>query len=115
MQPIVIALLGAGSRSFGPETVRDVLLSETLGPRRVELRLMDIVADNLSDIGRYTKSLVEKLGRNAEVSTTTALETALERAQFVVRGRGRTQPLLGARRPYSAQIRFPPGLCREWR
>ena len=39
MQPIVIALLGAGSRSFGPETVRDVLLSETLGPRRVELRL----------------------------------------------------------------------------
>ena len=84
MQPIVIALLGAGSRSFGPETVRDVLLSETLGPRRVELRLMDIVADNLSDIGRYAKSLVEKLGRNAEVSTTTALETALERAQFVV-------------------------------
>src|SRR5207244_3060644 len=46
MQPIVIALLGAGSRSFGPETVRDVLLSEALGPRRVELRLMDIVADN---------------------------------------------------------------------
>ena len=84
MQPIVIALLGAGSRSFGPETVRDVLLSETLGPRRVELRLMDIVADNLSDIGRYAKSLVEKLDRNAEVSTTTALETALERAQFVV-------------------------------
>jgi len=84
MQPIVIALLGAGSRSFGPETVRDVLLSETLGPRRIELRLMDIVADNLSDIGRYAKSLVEKLDRNAEVSTTTALETALERAQFVV-------------------------------
>ncbi len=84
VQPIVIALLGAGSRSFGPETVRDVLLSETLGPRRIELRLMDIVADNLSDIGRYAKSLVEKLDRNAEVSTTTALETALERAQFVV-------------------------------
>src|SRR5437870_5267009 len=84
MQPIVIALLGAGSRSFGPETVRDVLLSEALGPRRVELRLMDIVADNLWDIGRYAKSLVEKLGRNAEVSTTIALETALERAQFIV-------------------------------
>jgi alpha-galactosidase len=30
------------------------------------------------------KSLVEKLGRNADVSTTTALETALDRAQFVV-------------------------------
>jgi alpha-galactosidase/6-phospho-beta-glucosidase family protein len=84
MEPIIIALIGAGSRSFGPETVRDVLLSEALAQRRVELRLMDIIASNLLDIGRYAKSLVEKLGRNAEVSTTTALETALDGAQFVV-------------------------------
>jgi alpha-galactosidase/6-phospho-beta-glucosidase family protein len=60
-------------RSFGPETVRVVLLSEALAQRRVELRLMDIIADNLSNIGRYAKSLLEKLGRSAEVSTTTAL------------------------------------------
>jgi alpha-galactosidase len=80
MEPIIIALIGAGSRSFGPETVRDVLLSEALAQRHVELRLMDILADNLLDIGRYAKSLVEKLGRNAEVSTTTAFEGA----QFVV-------------------------------
>jgi hypothetical protein len=53
MQPIVIALVGAGSRSFGPETVRDMLLSEALAQRRVELRLMDIVADNLLEIGHY--------------------------------------------------------------
>jgi len=84
MQPIVITLVGAGSRSFGPETVRDVLLSEALAQSRVELRLMDIVADSLSEISRYAKSLVEKLGRNAEVSTTCTLETALEDAQFVV-------------------------------
>jgi alpha-galactosidase len=84
MEPIIIALIGAGSRSFGPETVRDVLLSEALAQRHVELRLMDILADNLLDIGRYSKSLVEKLGRNAEVSMTTALEAALEGAQFVV-------------------------------
>jgi alpha-galactosidase len=84
MQRIVIALVGAGSRSFGPETVRDVLLSETLARHRVELRLMDIVAGHLSETGCYAKSLAEKLGRNAEVSTTTALETALARAQFVV-------------------------------
>src|SRR5258708_28976658 len=80
MEPIIIALIGAGSRSFGPETVRDVLLSEAVAQRDVEVRLMDILADNLLDIGRYAKSLVEKLGRNAEVSTTTALEGA----QFVV-------------------------------
>jgi alpha-galactosidase len=84
MEPIIISLVGAGSRSFGLETVRDVLLSEALAQRRVELRLMDILADSLLDIGRYAKSLVEKLGRNAEVSTTTALEAVLEGAQFVV-------------------------------
>jgi alpha-galactosidase len=84
MEPIIVALIGAGSRSFGPETVRDVLLSEALAQRRVELRLMDIVADNLLDIGRYAKSLIEKLGRTAEVSRTTSLEAALDGAQFVV-------------------------------
>ena len=66
MQPIIIALIGAGSRSFGPETVRDVLLSEALTEHRVILRLMDIVADNLSDKGRYAKSLV---GRRSEEHT----------------------------------------------
>ena len=84
MAPITIALVGAGSRSFGPETVRDVLLSEALTQHPIKLRLMDIVADSLSEISRYAKSLVEKLGRNAEVSTTCTLETALEDAQFVV-------------------------------
>jgi alpha-galactosidase len=84
VDPIIIALVGAGSRSFGPETVRDILLSEALTQAGIKLRLMDIVADNLSDIGRYAKSLAEKLGRNVEVSTTTELEAALEGAQFVV-------------------------------
>jgi alpha-galactosidase/6-phospho-beta-glucosidase family protein len=59
MEPIIVALIGAGSRSFGPETVRDVLLSEALAQRRVELRLMDIVADNLLDIGRYDRSWLQ--------------------------------------------------------
>ena len=84
MAPITIALVGAGSRSFGPETVRDVLLSEALTQHPIKLRLMDIVADRLSDIGCYAKSVAEKLGCNCDVSTTTALEAALDGAQFVV-------------------------------
>jgi alpha-galactosidase len=82
--PLVIALIGAGSRSFGPETVRDVLLSDTLAERRLELRLMDIVADSLAEIGRYAHSLAEKLRRNVDVRTTATLEEALAGAQFVV-------------------------------
>jgi alpha-galactosidase len=84
MEPIIIALVGAGSRSFGPETVRDILLSEALTQGRINLRLMDIVADRLSAISRYAKSLGEKLGRSSEISTTTSLEAALDGAQFVV-------------------------------
>jgi alpha-galactosidase/6-phospho-beta-glucosidase family protein len=84
METIIIALVGAGSRSFGPETVRDVLLSEALTQHRINLRLMDVVPDNLSDIGRCAKSLAEKLGRNCEVSTTTSMQAALDGAQFVV-------------------------------
>jgi alpha-galactosidase len=84
MEPITIALVGAGSRSFGPGTVRDILLSETLAERPLQVRLMDIVADNLVDISGYAKSLAEKLGRNAQISTTTDLEAALEGVQFVV-------------------------------
>src|SRR5262249_58693535 len=84
MHPMIIALIGAGSRSFGPETVRDVLLSDVLTQRRIKLRLMAIVTDKLLEIGRYAKSLAEKLGRNSEISTTTSLEAALDGAQFVV-------------------------------
>ena len=36
MEPIIIALVGAGSHSFGPETVRDVLLSEALTQLRIQ-------------------------------------------------------------------------------
>src|SRR5438876_10150324 len=95
MEPIIIALIGAGSLSFGPETVRDVLLSEPLTQRGINLRPMDIVADRLSDSSRYAKSLREKLGRSSEISTTTSLEAALGRAQFVVTA-GELEPSLHA-------------------
>ena len=81
MEPIIIALAGAGSRSFGSETVRDILLSEALAQHPVELRLMDIAADKLSNIGSYAKSLAEKLGRNCEVSTAVEIERARYWAQ----------------------------------
>ena len=96
MEQVIIALIGAGSRSFGAETVRDVLLSEALAQRRVELRLMDIVADDLLEIGRYAESLAVKLGRNAEVSTTIALEAALDRASPASGSSPRSVPAMAA-------------------
>lgn len=77
--------IGAGSRSFGPGTVRDVLLSEPLAEIGVELALMDIVEEHLRDSEQYARFAAEKLGHLAKISATTDLDTALARADFVVK------------------------------
>ena len=79
-----IVLIGAGSRSFGPGTVRDVLLSDPLAESGVELVLMDRVAENLVDIKAYARHVSKRLGRAAEITATTDLEVALRGAAFVV-------------------------------
>ena len=84
MEPIRIALIGAGSRSFGPATVRDILLSEPLAERGVDLVLMDKVADQLPEIEAYARHVLARLDRNAEVTATTDMPAALDGADFVV-------------------------------
>lgn len=84
MPPIKIALIGAGSRSFGPSTVRDILLSKPLTEAGVQIALMDKVAEHLEDVERYTRYATERLGVRAEVFSTTDLQSALEGAHFVV-------------------------------
>ena len=79
-----IVLIGAGSRSFGPGTVRDILLSEPLAEAGIELVLMDKVEKHLADNERYARHVKEKLGRKVEISATTDLEAALKNAAFVV-------------------------------
>ena len=84
MKRVKIALIGAGSRSFGPGSVRDVLLSEPLAERGVELVLMDKVAEYLVDIERYARHVNEQTGRGVKIVATTDLEVALKDADFVV-------------------------------
>ena len=84
MNKVKIALVGAGSRSFGPATVRDVLLSEPLAETEVALVLMDKVAEPLVNVERYARYVKEQTGRKAEISATTDLEAALKNADFVV-------------------------------
>lgn len=84
MPLVKIALIGAGSRSFGPSTVRDVLLSKPLTELGVQLVLMDKVAEHLKDVESYSRYLTENLGVNARVQATTDLQQALDGAQFVV-------------------------------
>ena len=84
MKRVKIALVGAGSRSFGPTTVRDVLLSEPLQETGVDLVLMDKVDTHLVEIEQYARHVNEELGHGAKIHATTDLEVALDGAAFVV-------------------------------
>lgn len=84
MERAKIALVGAGSRSFGPATVRDVLLSEPLNERGVELALMDIDARAVKEVEDYARYAAAKLGRDARITATTSLASAIEGAVAVV-------------------------------
>lgn len=84
MSAVKIALIGAGSRSFGPSSIRDVLLSNPLNEHDVELVLMDTVAAHLKDSEEYARRVADKLNRRAMLTVTTDLDAALRNAQFVV-------------------------------
>lgn len=81
---IKIALVGAGSMSFGPGTIRDVYLSDALNEIGVELALMDIIPEHLPVREKYAHYVAERMGRRVHVSTTTDLDEALSGADYVV-------------------------------
>ena len=84
MDRIKIALIGAGSRSFGATTVRDVLLSKPLTEVGVELVLMDQIEAHLTDMEQYARHVIHELDHGAEIGSTTDLDRALEGADYVV-------------------------------
>jgi alpha-galactosidase len=84
MPDVKVALIGAGSRSFGPGTVRDVLLSEPLKEAGLELALMDIVEEHLEDSADYARWAAEQLDHPAVVTATTDRCEALDGADFAV-------------------------------
>lgn len=84
MQKLKVALVGAGSRSFGPSTVNDVLISDVLAERGVHLALMDISEKAVSEVEDYAKWAAAELGRDTEITRTTDLDCALDGADFVV-------------------------------
>lgn len=80
-----IALIGAGSRSFGPATIRDVLLSKLLREHGIRLTLMDTNPATVDRMGRFARFAARKTpGKRAAVETTTKLAKALDGADFVV-------------------------------
>lgn len=81
---IKIALIGAGSRSFGPSSIRDICLSEPLARCGIRLALMDTDPQRLPEMAAYAKHVADKLGRKIDITATGQLDAALEGAQFAV-------------------------------
>jgi len=79
-----IALIGAGSLSFGRGTIADIVLSETLNQVPIDLVLMDIVASHLDSNQRFAEQAVRSHQRAISVNATTDLAEALTGAHCVV-------------------------------
>jgi alpha-galactosidase len=79
-----IVLIGAGSREFGPATLRDLHLSDVISGSGVEVCLMDLDEQALSVTEAYARELGGIVGRSLKTSATTDLEHALDGADFVV-------------------------------
>ena len=79
-----IALVGAGSVSFGLGTIRDILLSDALASEGLELALMDIVPEHLKRPEKYARAVADRLGRKIDVAGTGDLDAALDGAAFVI-------------------------------
>ena len=84
MDQLKVVLIGAGSSNFGPGTIRDVLLTDSLAKRGVHLALMDLDPKTLARVEGYARHVLRKTRRRAKVSATTKLEKALAGADFVV-------------------------------
>ena len=79
-----VVLVGAGSREFGPASIRDLLLSDPLCARGLDIVLMDLDASELPRMRAYAESVAERLGRSPRLSATTRLADALPGADAVV-------------------------------
>jgi alpha-galactosidase len=86
MKVTKIVIVGAGSRSFGPAMIDDVLLSDALCQGGVELALMDIDFEGLSYVKGLADAHITKLNRSGQVKIKTFLDLceALQKADFVI-------------------------------
>ena len=79
-----IAIVGAGSREFGPATVRDLLLSEPICEERPTVTLMDVAEEELQSTASYAEEVTTRHAKPVTIRATTELDRALDGADVVV-------------------------------
>lgn len=83
-EKLKIVMVGAGSCSFCPVTLSDILLSDLINSLPLEVCLMDIDGHALEVSLRFAKQAVKVSGRTLKLWASTDLDAALEDADFVV-------------------------------
>lgn len=83
-EKLKIVMIGAGSCSFCPVTLSDILLSDMLNSLPLEVCLMDIDRHALDVSYEFAQKAVELSGRKLKLWATTELDEALMAADFVV-------------------------------
>lgn len=82
---VKFTIIGAGSVSFCPATVTDILLSERFtGLDKLEIVLMDIRDEALEAAKAFCESMAAKLDKHPLIRTSTNLAEALYGADFVI-------------------------------
>lgn len=84
MKKAKITFVGAGSVSFCPATVVDVLRSQMFATVDVEMCLMDILPKPLELSKNYCEKLAARLKREITITATTNLQEAVDGADFVI-------------------------------
>lgn len=83
-EKLKIVMVGAGSCSFCPVTLSDILLSDMINSLPLEVCLMDIDRHALEVSYDFAKKAAECSGRTLKLWATTDLDEALKDADFVV-------------------------------
>ncbi|MBT4503394.1 MAG: hypothetical protein HOC74_37030 [Gemmatimonadetes bacterium] len=79
-----IAIIGAGSGSFGGGMIRDVLVCPELRGRDVTLSLVDIDPEALERMAGFAEMLKQQVGADATIEATTDRRIALPGADYVI-------------------------------
>jgi alpha-galactosidase len=81
---VKFAIIGAGSVSFSPATVADILLNESFASVDIEIALMDIEEKPLRLSENYCRKCAEILKKKPVITASLDLRKSLEGADFVI-------------------------------
>jgi alpha-galactosidase len=82
MRPIKIVIIGAGSVSFGPGSLRDAIQCKEL--KGSKLVLVDLNEENLNLVTRLARRMNDEAGTGLIIEQTTDRKAALPEADFVI-------------------------------